>query len=55
MIFFRGMIFMEIIIIIIIIIIIMCRDVIIEKPRTVSREVCDQTTDDSVQVPQVIK
>jgi len=24
-----------------------CREVIVEKPRTVSREVCDQTTDDS--------
>ena len=30
------------------------REVIIEKPRTVSREVCDQRTDDSVQVSQVL-
>jgi len=29
-----------------------CREVVIEKPRIVSREVCDQRTDDSLQVSQ---
>ena len=43
----------SIILIITIIMWTLCRDVTIERPRTVSREVCDQRPDDSIQVPQV--
>ena len=43
----------SIILIITIIMWTVCRDVTIERPRTVSREVCDQRPDDSIQVPQV--